>query len=77
MRYTIADIVYAFLLGVILAACTMAILIVDARQNAAERGRTCVAPCTVVLPSNTLEDEFGINYGWEDSSTPVVDVYTR
>lgn len=36
----------------------------------------CVAPCRVVLPRNTLEDEFGINYGWINHR-PIVDVWAK
>jgi hypothetical protein len=34
----------------------------------------CHAPCAVTLPDGTLEDEFGIDYGWS-GHTPIVDVY--
>lgn len=38
--------------------------------------RECVAPCRVVLPKGTLEDEFGINYGWVNHR-PVVKVWAK
>lgn len=34
----------------------------------------CITPCNVILPKDTLEDEFGINYGWKDHR-PRVEVY--
>jgi hypothetical protein len=37
----------------------------------------CHAPCSVVLPDQTQEDEFGIDLGWLSKSTPVVDVYRQ
>ena len=49
------------------------------------RARYCDAPCVVVLPPGTLEDEFWIDYGWHrlrdaDGKVrkyPVVGVYAR
>jgi hypothetical protein len=37
----------------------------------------CITPCRVILPKGTLEDEFGIGYGWKDRRTPMVDVYVK
>jgi hypothetical protein len=37
----------------------------------------CITPCTVILPKDTLEDEFGIDYGWRNRHTSTVDVYVR
>lgn len=36
----------------------------------------CIAPCMVVLPKGTLEDEFGFDYGWR-GHRPVVGVWAR
>lgn len=35
----------------------------------------CLSPCTVTLPDDTQEDQFGIDYGWRGKA-PVVDVFT-
>ena len=50
-----------------------------------ESRRYCDAPCTVVLPPKTLEDEWGVNYGWERlrdadghvRNYPILDVYPK
>lgn len=39
--------------------------------------RECVVPCRVTLPKGTLEDEFGIDYGWVKKGHPVVDVWVK
>jgi hypothetical protein len=35
----------------------------------------CYAPCKVVLPDNTQEDEFWFDYGWVDDDTSALWVY--
>ena len=47
------------------------------RTHAEMPSHDCDAPCVVYLPDNTEEDEFGIDYGWRDSHTPMVDVYAN
>jgi hypothetical protein len=37
----------------------------------------CVAPCVVVLPAGTQEDEFDFDYGWTATGTPVVGVWKK
>lgn len=39
------------------------------------RHHQCYAPCTVILPPGTLEDEFMFNYGWRNRHTPILDVW--
>lgn len=36
---------------------------------------SCYAPCTVILPPNTEEDQFDFNYTWPDKDTSVVEVW--
>jgi hypothetical protein len=37
----------------------------------------CMAPCVVVLPAGTQEDEFDFDYGWTAGGTPVVGVWKK
>lgn len=78
------------LLIVIVVTITVAILSPALYQAAASpshphKVRYCDAPCTVVLPPNTLEDEFDFDYGWKKLSDwdgrmrwyPVVHVWKK
>jgi hypothetical protein len=74
MTYKFRDMVMMMFLGMIIGVAIVGAVIVDANGATAHE---CVAPCTVVLPKGTLEDEFGINYGWRNSRTPILDVWGR
>jgi len=75
MTYKITDLIGAMFLGIIIGVLIVGAVIVDAQATPDTR-RQCNAPCTVVLPKGTLEDEFWINYGWK-GNRPRVDVYVR
>jgi hypothetical protein len=64
------DNVIAFLIGAIIVAC---IGVGIDRDNYATN-HECIAPCNVVLPRDTLEDEFTFDYGWRDAHTSIVHV---
>ena len=75
MIYKISDLIVAMLLGIIIGVLIVGAVIIDADATPDWR-RQCNAPCTVVLPPGTLEDEFWINYGWK-GNRPRVDVFVR
>lgn len=122
IRYTIGDMITAFLLGLVLGACGVGLTVIDnatandksarainvsddeaiaqciAEFDYTHRGNRfdklvraiawcnvidrataheCVAPCRVILPKGTLEDEFGIDFGWRNKRYSVVDVYVK
>lgn len=75
VTYTIKDLIIAMLLGIVLGAFVVAASTADAADHdLTGRQQQCMSPCTVILPRGTLEDEFGIDYGWKNGR-PRVDVY--
>jgi len=77
-----------FLILIAAVAASLAVFSLYVGSNAdagGSKARYCDAPCIVVLPPGTLEDEFWFDYGWhrlrdadgKKRLYPVVGVYTK